>query len=60
MNKLRRDSITEEDYTILDYGWDDRVEGKHKNDNPYAINNWKHYDWEEGWVKADESPDIEH
>jgi len=57
MKKLRRDTIAEEDYTILDYGWDDRLEGKRKSDNPYAINNWKYYDWEKGWMMADELSD---
>jgi hypothetical protein len=43
----------------LDYGWDDRLEGKGKSDNPYAINNWKHYEWEKGWEMADASPDVD-
>jgi len=55
MEKLRRDSIDEEDYSIEDYGWDDRLGGKRQSDNPYPINNWKHYDWEKGWLQADES-----
>lgn len=55
MQKLRRDSIAEEDYTILDYGWDDRFEGRRKTDNPYGINNWKHYEWRKGWELADEA-----
>ena len=59
MKKLRRDTIAEDDYTILDYGWDDRLEGKRKDDNPYPINNWKHYEWEKGWVMAHNSPDID-
>ena len=58
MKKLRRDSIEEDDYTISDYGWDDRIEGKAKSDNPYAINNWKYYEWEKGWLMSDESTDI--
>jgi hypothetical protein len=59
MKKLRRNTIAEDDYTILDYGWDDRLEGKVKDNNPYPINNWKHYEWEKGWVMADSSPDID-
>jgi len=59
VKKLRRDTIVEEDYTILDYGWDDRLEGKRKSDNPYGINNWKYYEWEKGWMLADESADLE-
>jgi hypothetical protein len=26
---------------------------------PYPITNWKHYEWEKGWVMADNSPDID-
>ncbi len=55
METLRRETIDEDDYTILDYGWDDRLEGKKMVDNPYAINNWKHYEWEKGWELANES-----
>ena len=25
--------------------------------NPWGINNWKHYDWEEGWLQAGQSLD---
>ncbi|PCK01004.1 MAG: hypothetical protein COA42_23575 [Alteromonadaceae bacterium] len=59
MKKLRRDTIDEDDYTILDCGWDDRIEGKRKTDNPYAVNNWKHYEWEKGWMMENESSDPE-
>ena len=59
MKKLRRDTIDEEDYTALDCGWDDRLDGKRKSDNPYAVNNWKHFEWEKGWVMAEESPDLD-
>ncbi|MEH6627297.1 MAG: hypothetical protein V7739_12705 [Motiliproteus sp.] len=54
MAKLRRDTTPEENYSPLDAGWDDRLEGKRLNANPYAINNWKHYEWEKGWTLADE------
>ena len=59
MKELRRDTIAEEDYTILDYGWDDRLEGRRQSDNPYGINNWKHYEWKKGWIMANESLDSE-
>ena len=41
MKKLRRDTIAEDDYTILDYGWDDRLEGKEKTitHTPLTIGN---------------------
>ena len=55
MSELRRDTIPEDDYSPLDAGWDARLEHKRVWDNPYAINNWKHYDWEKGWVMADEN-----
>ncbi len=59
MKKLRRETIAENEYTILDFGWDARLEGKRTSDNPYAINNWKHYEWEKGWQMADSSPEVE-
>lgn len=60
MAKLRRDTIKKSDYSILDYGWDDQLEGKRKSDNPYDVNNWKHYEWEKGWDDAKESANTEH
>jgi hypothetical protein len=27
--------------------------------NLYAINNWKHYEWEKSWEMAVESPDVD-
>jgi hypothetical protein len=62
MVELRREKIPENDYSPWDAGWDARVDHKRKMDNPYAINNWKHYDWEKGWQKADEqsSSDTAH
>ena len=55
MLQLKRDTISDDDFTVFDYGWDDRIDGKHPQDNPYAINNAKHYDWENGWVAADQA-----
>ena len=49
----RRDSIDEDELTPEDMGWDDRLDGIHFEDNPYAINNWKHYEWENGWNLSD-------
>lgn len=40
-------------YNPLDDGWNERLAGKRKDDNPFAINNWKHYEWEEGWLAAE-------
>ncbi len=56
MRELRRDTLDEEDYKILDLGWDDRLEEKRKSDNPFAITNWKYYEWEKGWQMADDNP----
>lgn len=55
MVELRRDTIPEDDYRTLDAGWDARLEGKRMSENPWAVNNWKHYDWEKGWLMADEA-----
>ena len=59
MKKLRRDTVPDDDYTILDYGWDDRLEGKRRIDNPYDVNNWKHYEWEKGWLAAEDTADAD-
>ncbi len=55
MESLRRQSVAEADYTIVDLGWDARLEGVHRDDNPYALTSWKHYDWEKGWLQADQA-----
>lgn len=55
MLELKRDTINDDDFTIFDYGWDGCIDGKHQTDNPYAINNAKHYDWENGWVAANQA-----
>jgi hypothetical protein len=55
MVDLRRDTKPEAEYLPLDAGWDARLEGRHMSDNPWAVNNWKHYEWEKGWLQADES-----
>ena len=55
MTGLRRDTIPEDDYRPLDMGWDARLEGKHMDGNPYPTTNWKHYEWDKGWVMADET-----
>lgn len=59
MHELRRDTVAEADYTVLDYGWDDRIEGKRTSDNPYPVNNWKHDEWEKGWYESDSTLDAE-
>ena len=56
---LRRDTKAEADYLASDAGWDARLEGKPMSENPWAVNNWKHYDWEKGWLMADESDEVE-
>ncbi len=55
MTELRQDTIPDDDYTPLDAGWDARLKGIRMSENPYAINNWKHYEWEKGWKQANES-----
>lgn len=53
MRELRQKTIAEGDYTPQDEGWDSRLKSKRLMDNPYAVNNWKHYEWEKGWHLAD-------
>lgn len=55
MTELRRDSLSEDRYLPLDRGWDARVEGQHQDDNPYPTTNWKHYEWDKGWVLAEDT-----
>ncbi len=55
MDKLRRDVLCEDEYRPQDAGWDAHLEGVRRSDNPYAINNWKYYDWDQGWVMAAEA-----
>ncbi len=55
MVDLHRDTIPDADYGPFDAGWDARLEGKRMSENPWAINNWKHYDWDKGWINADET-----
>ena len=40
-------------YNPSNDGWNERLVGKLQDDNPFAINNWKHYEWDEGWLAAD-------
>jgi hypothetical protein len=40
-------------YNPYNDGWNERVSGKQKGDNPFGINNWKYYEWEKGWLDAD-------
>lgn len=40
-------------YNPLNDGWNERLAGKRQDDNPFAINNWKYYEWDEGWLAAD-------
>lgn len=49
MTSLRSDSIDEDHYTPYDQGWDAFLLSTRESRNPWAINNWKHYDWQEGW-----------
>ena len=62
MIELRKNTVAEDDYTPEDAGWDARLECTRLSDNPYAINNWKYYEWEKGWKLADDTvvdaPDL--
>lgn len=59
MADYRRDTVPEDEYRALDEGWDARLDGKRLTENPWAVNNWKHYDWEKGWLEADQSATVE-
>lgn len=52
MSTLRKDTINKSKYTQYDQGWDDYLKGVHQIDNPFAVNNWKHYEWEKGWLAS--------
>lgn len=54
MVDFRPNSKPEAKYNPFNEGRDARLNGKRMSDNPWAINNWKHYDWDKGWVEADE------
>ncbi|MFT5721706.1 MAG: hypothetical protein ACI9W6_002022 [Motiliproteus sp.] len=59
MSNLRREQLSEDQYSPLDAGWDACLEGRRSSDNPYSITNWKHYDWQQGWdlAAASDPPD---
>lgn len=54
--ELRRESIPEDEYTLLDAGWDAYHDDIRQSDNPYGINNWKYYEWDKGWLEAKSEP----
>lgn len=60
MTELRRDSIEEKDYSLEDAGWDACMEGQKEGDNPYPVTNWKHYEWEKGWITAHDNSGTVH
>ena len=33
-------------------GWDAWVKGERESENPFAVNNWKYYEWGKGWLGA--------
>ena len=57
MITVHKDDIPKSDYRPFDEGWEAQREQKKMTDNPWGINNWKHYDWEEGWLQAGQSLD---
>ena len=52
MLNLHRDNLDDDQYMPFEQGWDAFIEHKRESRNPWAINNWKHYDWQEGWTAA--------
>lgn len=59
MVDLHKNEIPEGIYNPFNNGWNERIDGKRQDDNPFAINNWKHYDWEDGWLTANKTIDVE-
>ncbi len=48
-----RQNESEDDYDPFNDGWNEKIAGKQRNDNPFGENNWKFYEWEKGWLAAD-------
>ena len=59
MLELHRDKLSDDDYKPFDEGWDANIEHKHQGYNPWALTNWKYYDWQEGWLAADKERQAE-
>ncbi len=55
MVDLRKNDDSGAAYKPLDDGWNERIKGTRQSDNPFAINNWKHYEWKDGWHDADKA-----
>lgn len=52
MIELRQ--IDDDHYNPFEDGWNERITYKQRSDNPFGVNNWKFYEWEKGWLAADE------
>ena len=48
-------NIDNDTYSPYDDGWNERINHKHLDDNPFGINNWKYIEWEKGWLAADKT-----
>ncbi len=50
---------TERKKLPYDEGYEAAMEGRPESDNPYAIDDWRHQEWEDGFdnVMAGRSPD---
>lgn len=55
MVDLRQNKDSEAPYNPFNDGWDERVKKIRRSDNPFPNNNWKHYEWRDGWDGADEA-----
>lgn len=59
MLDLHRTKLSEDEYKPFDQGWDANIDEKHQGYNPWAITNWKYYDWQEGWLAAEKQRQAE-
>jgi hypothetical protein len=55
MIELRHNNVPDAAYSPFDEGWNERIDGIQQSDNPFGITNWKFYEWEKGWLEADEA-----
>ena len=55
MIELRHNDDPDAAYNPFEDCWNERIIYKQQSDNPFAINNWKFYEWEKGWLAADEA-----
>lgn len=53
MSEPDHETQIETPYTPHNEGKEARLKGVRRSENPWAVNNWKHYEWQEGWDTVD-------